>query len=158
MSPATALCRSNLHTHGPILAEYGSGSVFRYSLASPSVVETVHAFGAVNAAGENSDGANSQARLTPGNDGALYSTASNGGAYGNGVVYRISRAGHFKVLHTFSATDLTTGANLDGAIPDFGVVLDDDDNLIGMSDYGGNGSTAGFFNSGGTLYRLKLDE
>jgi uncharacterized repeat protein (TIGR03803 family) len=136
----------------------GSGSVFRYSLASPSVVETVHAFGAVNAAGENSDGANSQARLAPGNDGALYSTASNGGAYGNGVVYRISRGGNFKVLHTFSATDPTTGANLDGATPDFGVVLDDDDNLIGISVYGGNGSTAGFFNSGGTLYRLKLDE
>jgi uncharacterized repeat protein (TIGR03803 family) len=135
----------------------GSGSVFRYSLASPSVVETVHAFGAVNAAGENSDGANSQARLTPGDDGALYSTASNGGAYGNGVVYRINREGHFKVLHTFSATDPTTGANLDGATPDFGVVMDDDGNLIGMSDYGGNGSTAGFFNSGGTLYRLKLE-
>jgi hypothetical protein len=36
-----------------------------------------------------------------------------------------------------------------------GVVLDDDDNLIGMSDYGGNGSTAGFFKIAGTVLPLR---
>jgi uncharacterized repeat protein (TIGR03803 family) len=136
----------------------GNGLVFSFALANAGKVKIVHAFSATNAAGENSDGANSQARLTRGDDGALYSTASNGGAYGNGVVYRISPDGHFKVLHTFSATDPTTGANLDGATPDFGVVTDDDGNLIGMCDYGGNGSPGGFFDSGGTLYRVKVDD
>ena len=78
---------------------------------------------------------------------------------GNGVVYRIRHDGDFKVLHTFSATDPTTGANTDGATPDYGVVLDEDNNsLIGIADYGGNGSSAGFFNSGGTLYQLKLGD
>jgi hypothetical protein len=38
------------------------------------------------------------------------------------------------------------------------VLLDKDNRLIGIADYGGNGSSAGFFNSGGTLYRLKLDD
>jgi len=47
----------------------GNGVVFRYSLSSPSVVETVHAFSATNTSGENSDGANPYARLTRGHDG-----------------------------------------------------------------------------------------
>jgi uncharacterized repeat protein (TIGR03803 family) len=152
----------------------GTGVVFRYSLSNPSVVEILHDFGAYNAAGDNADGANPFARLTLGHDGTLYSTASYGGMNGNGVVYRIRPDGDFKVLYTFSSTDPTTGANKDGATPDYGVVLgrlsregdsdehyrrDDEDNiLIGIADFGGNGSSAGFFNSGGTLYQLKLDD
>jgi uncharacterized repeat protein (TIGR03803 family) len=136
----------------------GNGTVFRYSLENPGVVETVHAFSATNAAGENPDGANPYARLTRSNDGDLYSTASYGGKYGSGVVYRIGRHGHFEVLHTFSATDPTTGSNTDGADPDFGVLFDEEnDSLIGMADYGGNGSAAGATGNG-TLYRLKLEE
>jgi uncharacterized repeat protein (TIGR03803 family) len=135
----------------------GNGVVFRYSLAKPGVVETVHAFSAVNAAGENFDGANPYARLTRGNDGELYSTASFGGAYGSGVVYRIGRYGHFEVLHTFSAADPTTGSNMDGVAPDYGVLLDEDDSLIGMANQGGHGSIAGAIGNG-TLYRLKLEE
>ena len=136
----------------------GNGVVFRFSLSKPSVVEIVHDFSGVSAAGENWDGANPYARLTLGEDGTLYSTASFGGMNGNGVVYRIRLDGDFEVLHTFSATDPTTGGNQDGAIPDYGVVLDEDNSLIGICDYGGNGSSAGFFNSGGTLYQLKLDD
>lgn len=135
----------------------GNGLVFSYSVAHADMVRVVHAFSATNSSGQNSDGANSQARLTPGDDGALYSTASNGGAYGNGVVYRISSQGRFEVLHTFSATNPITGANGDGATPDFGVVMDDDNTLIGMCDYGGRGAAGGFFNSAGTLYRVKVD-
>jgi uncharacterized repeat protein (TIGR03803 family) len=152
----------------------GNGVVFRYSLAKPTVVEIVHDFSGLNANGDNSDGANPFARLALGHDGTMYSTASNGGMNGNGVVYRIRHDGDFQVLHTFSATDPTTGANTDGATPDYGVVLgrrswegdsaeddrgDDEDNtLIGIADFGGNGSSAGFFNSGGTLYQLKLHD
>jgi uncharacterized repeat protein (TIGR03803 family) len=142
-------------THG---GPYGNGVVFSYSLAQPGVIHTVHAFSAINAASENSDGANAQARLTLGCDGALYSTASYGGAYGNGVVFRIGRQGDFKVLYTFSATNPTTGANQDGATPDFGVLFDaEDGSLIGMADAGGNGSVAGAIGNG-TLYRLKLTD
>jgi hypothetical protein len=75
---------------------------------------------------------------------------------GSGVIYRIRPDGCFEVLYAFSATDPTTGANKDGATPDFGVVLDEDNRLIGIADYGGNGSSAGISYSGGTLYQLKL--
>lgn len=63
----------------------------------------------------------------------------------------------FEVLHTFSATNPVTGANYDGALPDFGVILRDN-TLIGMTDVGGNGSSAGLSNSGGTLYQIKLSD
>jgi uncharacterized repeat protein (TIGR03803 family) len=132
----------------------GNGVVFSYSLLKPTVVEIVHNFSSVNAAGENSDGANPHARLTLGPDGTLYSTAVDGGTNGNGVVYSISPSGSFQVLHTFSATDPNTGANMDGAIPDYGVLLDGNYSLIGITDYGGNGSSLGFNYSGGTLYQL----
>jgi len=136
----------------------GTGVVFRFSASKPRIFEIVHDFSAVNTSGQNLDGANPSARLTLGHDGTLYSTASGGGANGNGVVYRIRPDGNFALLHTFSATDPTTGSNIDGAIPDYGVVLDEDNILIGIAVFGGNGSTAGFFNSGGTLYQLKLDD
>jgi len=132
----------------------GNGAVFRYS--DGKGLEIVHAFSASNAAGENADGVNPFARLTRGEDGALYSTASYGGANGNGVIYRIGGNGSFKVLYTFSATNPITGSNVDGANPDYGVLVDGD-SLIGMADYGGNGSVAGAIGNG-TLYRLKLEE
>lgn len=135
----------------------GTGVVFTYSLRNPSSVSIVHTFSAVNSAGENWDGAYPYARLTPAPDGTLYSTASYGGANGNGVVYLIDPGGRFAVLHTFTDSDPTTGANEDGATPDYGVVLDGK-SLIGMADYGGIGSSAGFYNSGGTLYVLTLDD
>jgi len=135
----------------------GTGVVFSFSIWNPGSVGIVHNFSAINAAGENWDGADPYARLTRAPGGALYSTASYGGANGNGVVYCIEPDGSFTVLHTFSANDPTTGANEDGAVPDYGVVLDGN-RLIGMADYGGTGSPAGFYNSGGTLYQLILDE
>jgi uncharacterized repeat protein (TIGR03803 family) len=134
----------------------GSGVVFRYSLSNPGAVEVVHDFSAMNSAGQNEDGAGPDGRLTRGRLGALYSNTEAGGANGNGVIYSLREDGHFEVLHTFSATNATTGANYDGANADNGVVLDGN-KLIGIAIYGGNGSPAGYNNSGGTLYELKLD-
>ncbi len=134
----------------------GNGVVFRYSLANPGTVDIVHAFSVFNATGKNSDGAAPQARLTRGEDGALYSTASFGGANGNGVVYRIRNSGLFEVIHTFGATDPVTGANADGARANFGVLVHDD-SLIGIPNIGGKGSLAGAIGNG-TLYRLQLDD
>ena len=146
----------------------GNGVVFRYSLSTPDRVEIVHDFsggGVYDAcslplapSGANSDGACPDGRLTLGPDGALYSNTDFGGRNGNGVIYRIRQDGRFEVLYTFSATDPTTGANTDGALPDNGVILGPDNSLIGIAGFGGNGSSAGFSSSGGTLYQLKLDE
>jgi uncharacterized repeat protein (TIGR03803 family) len=134
----------------------GSGVVFRYFLSNPGVVEVVHDFSAMNSAGQNGDGATPDGRLTLGPHGVLYSNTEAGGANGNGVVYSLREDGRFEVLHTFSATNATTGANYDGANADNGVVLDGN-RLIGIAILGGNGSPAGYNNSGGTLYQLRLE-
>ncbi|MGO9436250.1 MAG: hypothetical protein ACLP00_18410 [Terracidiphilus sp.] len=55
-----------------------------------------------------------------------------------------------------SLTNATTGADYDGAFPDDGLIMDGN-RLIGIAIYGGNGSSAGYTNSGGTLYELTLD-
>ena len=135
----------------------GNGVLFRYSLDNPGVVEVVHDFSALNATGQNWDGAFPDGPLVVGPDGILYSNAEAGGANGNGSIYSVRENGHFEVLHAFSATDPITGANYDGALPFDGVVLDRN-KLIGIAVYGGNGSPAGYYNSGGTLYELKLDK
>ncbi len=135
-----------------------NGVVFRYTLSNPGAVDVLHTFSATNTNGSNWDGANPYARLTLGDDRSMYSTASNGGANGNGVVYRINADGDFHVLHTFSATDPTTGTNRDGAIPDWGVLLGSDNSLIGTAALGGLGSPAGLGNSGGTIYELQIEE
>jgi len=133
----------------------GNGVVFRYSLWNPGSIEVMHNFSAMNSAGQNWDGAAPDGPLALGPDGTLYSNADYGGGNGNGVIYSLSEDGRFEVLHTFSATNATTGANADGATPDDGLVLDGN-SLIGIAIYGGNGSPAGFNNSGGTLYELTL--
>jgi uncharacterized repeat protein (TIGR03803 family) len=135
----------------------GNGVVFRYSLSNPGVVETVHDFSALNSAGQNWDGTSPDGPLALGPHGTLYSNADYGGANGNGVIYGVREDGRFEVLHTFSATNATTGANYDGATPDDGLILDGN-RLIGIAIYGDNGSPAGLANSGGTLYELRLDD
>jgi uncharacterized repeat protein (TIGR03803 family) len=133
----------------------GTGVVFRYSLDYPGVVEVVHDFSALNSSGQNWDGAYPDGPLALGAQGTLYSNADYGGANGNGVIYSLGEDDRFEVLHTFSATNPTTGANYDGANADDGVVLDGN-KLIGIAIGGGNGSPAGINNSGGTLYELSL--
>jgi uncharacterized repeat protein (TIGR03803 family) len=134
-----------------------NGVVFRYSVWHPGSVEVLHDFSALNAAGQNWDGAGPGGRLALGPHGILASNTESGGANGNGVLYRVREDGHFEVLHTFSATNATTGANSDGAFPDEGLIADGN-KLIGIAIFGGNGSPAGYNNSGGTLYELTLDE
>ncbi len=134
----------------------GNGVVFRYSLWHPGSVEVVHDFSALNSAGQNSDGAGPGGRLALGPHGTLASNTESGGANGNGVLYSLSEDCSFKILHTFSATNATTGANDDGAFPDEGLIAEGN-KLIGIAIYGGNGSPAGYNNSGGTLYELTFD-
>lgn len=135
----------------------GNGVIFRYSLWNPGSVEVIHDFSALNSAGQNWDGASPDGPLAVGPDGTLYSNADFGGANGSGVVFALCQDGRYKVLHTFSATNPTTGANSDGSYADDGVVLHGN-KLIGIAIYGGNGSPAGYGNSGGTLYELTLED
>lgn len=135
----------------------GNGTVFRYSNSDRGTVDVMHEFSAMNAAGQNGDGAGPFGRLALAPNGVLYSNTEAGGATGNGVLFSLRQDGHFEVVHTFSAPNATTGTNWDGSLPDEGLIVDGN-RIIGIAVYGGNGSPAGYLNSGGTLYELTFDK
>jgi uncharacterized repeat protein (TIGR03803 family) len=60
------------------------------------------------------DGANPMAGVVQGTDGNFYGTASAGGAYSNGTVFKISSTGAFTPLHSF--TGKTDGGTPFGAL------------------------------------------
>ena len=124
----------------------GSGTVFRYSLASGSVAVR-HEFGAVDADGRNSDGYGSVAPLVRGEDGALYSTQGDGGPAGGGVIYRLSRNDRLTVVHAFSLP-AESGSNVDGAGPLRGVIF-------GPGGYLYGGTATGGAHGQGTLFRVR---
>ncbi|MGA2135196.1 MAG: choice-of-anchor tandem repeat GloVer-containing protein [Bryobacteraceae bacterium] len=72
-------------------------------------------------------------------DGGFYGTTPNGGAYGEGEVYRISAEGVLTDLHNFD--------NTDGAHPIGGLVSANDGNLYGTTRLGGASNY-------GTIFRI----
>jgi uncharacterized repeat protein (TIGR03803 family) len=105
------------------------GTVFRLD---PMGKETVlHTF-----IGSPVDGAVPVAGVVRDSVGNLYGTTSSGGAYGNGVVFKLDRTGKQTVLHAF-----TGGA--DGGDPLGDLILDGAGNLYGTTFYGGTGCGIG---------------
>jgi uncharacterized repeat protein (TIGR03803 family) len=77
----------------------GNGAVFKVS-ADGSAFSLIHSFDFTN-------GANPEAGLVQGTDGAFYGTTYSGGAFfGGGTVFKISADGSsFSVLHSFDSTN-----------------------------------------------------
>jgi uncharacterized repeat protein (TIGR03803 family) len=71
-------------------------------------------------------------------NGALYGTTSNGGAHGNGTVFKIARSGRETVLYNF-----TGGA--DGGGPRLGSLIEVRGTLFGSTEFGG-------INGNGTVF------
>ncbi|HLH78973.1 MAG TPA: choice-of-anchor tandem repeat GloVer-containing protein, partial [Chthonomonas sp.] len=89
------------------------------------------------------DGATPVAGVIQGNDGALYGTASHGGAYGNGVVFKVNPDGsNFQVLHNFSGND--------GSSPYARVIQGSDGALYGTTLFGG-------VNGNGVVFKVNPD-
>jgi uncharacterized repeat protein (TIGR03803 family) len=81
------------------------------------------------------------APLVLGTDGAFYSTSyQSGGGLGSGAVYQFSAAGVVTVLHGFNDTP-------DGNVPNGGLVLGNDGNFYGTTEFGGTSHL-------GTAYRI----
>jgi uncharacterized repeat protein (TIGR03803 family) len=103
----------------------GFGIVFR---VTPAGVRTVlWNFGA------GADGQTPKGRLVQASDGNFYGTTEAGGAFGFGIVFKVTPAGVEQVLHSF--------ANVDGQGPE-GVTLGPNGDLFGVT-IGGGAYSAG---------------
>lgn len=112
--------------------EWNAGTVF---MISPRGKETVlHHFTG------GADGGLPQGSVIQDAEGNIYGTASQGGGFGQGVVFKIDPSGKESVLHDFNG--------LDGAAPVSGVTRDSEGNLYGTTFFGG--TTGG----SGVVYQL----
>ena len=119
--------------YGTTAAGGGSGTVFKLTPPRQGRIWTevvLHRFGGGN------DGANPVAGLLLGRNGALYGTTLNGGntrcPQGCGVLFKVDQSGRETVLYRF------TGTNADAANPGAGVIFDQNGNLFGTSEQGGD--------------------
>jgi uncharacterized repeat protein (TIGR03803 family) len=115
--------------------QYGNGVIYRYDPDSHRYT-VLHTFSALDANGENADGATPGYGLTAGPNGVFYGMASFGGQNGSGTIFKFTMSGKFTVLHTFSPMD-ANGHNQDGAYPLRAIVAGDDGNIYGTTRTGG---------------------
>lgn len=92
------------------------------------------------------DGANPFAGVVQGRDGYFYGTASAGGAYSNGTVFKISSTGIFTNLHSFRGGS-------DGAMPCGGLLQASDGNIYGTT----SGQNANGTLGSGTVFKISTN-
>lgn len=112
----------------------GGGTVWK--------IDTLGSFSVLHTFTYGADGANPQASVRFDSAGNMYGTASSGGAYGWGTVWKINTAGAFSVVHPF-----TDGS--DGGEPNGNITFDSAGNM-----YGTAGIANGPFNESGTIWKI----
>jgi uncharacterized repeat protein (TIGR03803 family) len=122
--------------------QLGIGTVFRITPAG--LMFQLSSF-CVQSSCTGSAGARPQAGLVEGNDGNFYGTTEDGGANGQGTVFKLTPAGKIETLYSFCSQPNCT----DGAEPWDGLVQGSDGNFYGTT-YGGGASS----NGGGEVYKI----
>ncbi len=107
---------------------HGGGFVFRVGPYGDN--DVLHAFKATE------QGASPRGTLVEGEDGRFYGVAFEGGRFGSGSIFSVSRAGSLWTLHSFAQTD--------GAEPQAGLVRGADGALYGSTPSGGPGRGTAF--------------
>jgi len=130
----------NLYGTSDGIGAFGFGTIFKLTL--PSTLSNIYLFT------NGIDGDAPMAGLFQASDGNFYGTTSAGGLYGDGTIFRITRAGSFQPLYSFSAVD-DFGLNQDGANPVASLIQGADGCLYGLAEYGGHFGT-------GTIFKLTI--
>lgn len=115
----------------------GSGDVFKLTTAGSFT--RLYAF-----TNQTNDGNYPASPLLKASDGNYYGTTQQGGANGYGAVYRLTPAGVYTTIYSFS----TSGT--DGVYPAGPLAQGSDGLLYGATQYGGTSGN-------GTIYKLKTD-
>jgi uncharacterized repeat protein (TIGR03803 family) len=117
----------------------GGGTVFK--ITPSGTLTTLYSFCSQS---NCTDGAEPMAGLVQGTNGDFYGTTSNGGAYDNGTVFKITPSGTLTTLYSFCAQSECT----DGAEPLAGLVQATNGDFYGTTkNYGANGG-------GGTVFKI----
>lgn len=117
----------------------GYGSIFQ--VTTNGTLTSLYSFTVASVM--NADGANPYAGLTLGADGNFYGTAYNGGATGNGTLFRITTDGTFTTLHSFNSR--ASFNDTDGANPYASLTVGSDGNLYGTTYHGGSSDAGAIF-------------
>jgi uncharacterized repeat protein (TIGR03803 family) len=125
--------------------DQGAGTAFK--LTPTGVLTTLYTFCSQQGC---TDGANpAYGGLVQANDGNLYGTTINGGASGEGEIFRISSTGSFAPLYSFSCSQNVCP---NGTNPYGGLIQSSDGNLYGTTTNGGVNNA-----NYGTVFKLTLD-
>ena len=107
----------------------GDGSVFK--VTPNGTFTTLHSFCSQSGC---ADGKNPYAALILGTDGNLYGTTLEGGAHGDGTVFKITPSGTLTTLHSFCSRS----GCADGEFPQTGLLQASDGNFYGTTILGGS--------------------
>ena len=120
----------------------GVGTILIVAHAARAQVafELLHAF-AIDQAGGCPGGCSPLAGLVEATDGSFYGTTEGGGAFGGGTIFKITAAGSFTILHSFSFECC------DGYRPVAGLIQASDGNFYGTTPSGGEVGA-------GTVFRI----
>jgi len=119
---------------------YGTSGSTVFKMDSAGAVTTIYTF---CSSGSCPNGSGPQSSLIQGSDGNLYGTTQTGGAYGYGVIYRLSPSGTLTVVHSFCSSLTPDGACVDGNAPR-SLIQGNDGNFYGVTGDGGIGGTNSF--------------
>jgi uncharacterized repeat protein (TIGR03803 family) len=114
----------------------GDGTVFK--ITPSGMLTTLYSFCAQT---NCTDGLYPEAALVQGSNGKFYGTTTEGGANGEGTLYRITASGTLKTVHNFA------GYPTDGETPQAALVQGTDGNFYGTAKIGGA-------QSDGTVFRV----
>ena len=122
----------------------GFGTVFR--ITTGGTFTTLYTFTG------GADGGNPYAALVQGSDGNLYGSTVKGTSFNAGTIFKITTAGAFTLLHTFTGYSVPDGTPkpgipLDGAFPAAPLVQAPDGSFVGVT--AGGGAL-----SGGTAFKI----
>jgi uncharacterized repeat protein (TIGR03803 family) len=135
LSGFTKDATGNLYGTASAGGSSGSGVVFELTTSGQETV--LHSFTG------GTDGAEPEGRLVMDKAGNLYGTTYSGGASNAGTVFKVTRKGKEKVLHSFA------GGAADGANPVAGLTVDSAGNLYGTT-------TAGGSSGNGTVFKVAV--
>lgn len=122
----------------PLLNLLGIAAFLLLNILTTRAAATVTGIHSFSPLGPNGNGLDEP--LIQGNDGNFYGTATTGGLYGCGTVFKITPTGNLTLLYSF------TGGN-DGGAPRGGLALGTNGSFYGVTQHGG---TNGF----GTVFMI----